>query len=288
MTISETVRKGAEILGKAGASEAENDARELMLYLRNWNLTEYLMNVHEILTDSEAASYRELIGKRAERVPLQHLTGRAYFYGYEFLVNPSVLIPRFDTEILVGTVLAENTGHQEKLSVLDLCTGSGCIAVTLKKEGGYGQVDASDIDPAALHVAEMNAKRLGAEIRFLTGDLFAAIPAGSGIRYDLIVCNPPYIGESERDSLDPEVRDHDPEKALFAGADGLDFYRRISEEAPKYLKPGGKIYLEIGYTQAEAVSLLLFQNGFSGIRTVQDLSGKDRVVRADLLQETEK
>ena len=98
----------------------------------------------------------------------------------------------------------------------------------------------------------------------------------------------PYIAESERDSLDPEVRDHDPEKALFAGADGLDFYRRISEEAPKYLKPGGKIYLEIGYTQAEAVSLLLFQNGFSGIRTVQDLSGKDRVVRADLLQETEK
>ena len=112
MTISETVRKGAEILGKAGVSEAENDARELMLYLRNWNLTEYLMNVHEILTDSEAASYRELIGKRAERVPLQHLIGRAYFYGYEFLVNPSVLIPRFDTEILVGTVLAENTGHQ--------------------------------------------------------------------------------------------------------------------------------------------------------------------------------
>ncbi len=284
MTIHEAVRNAEEMLRKAGIEEAAFDARELMMFVMGWSLTEYLLAASgsegggELGVSSEA-SYRMLVRKRSERVPLQYLTGKAYFYSYEFSVGRSVLIPRYDTEILVHTVLTENRDRPEETAVLDLGTGSGCIAAVLKIEGGYGRVDATDISREALETAKKNAENLGAEIRLFEGDLFSALALEKENRYDLIVSNPPYIAESERDFLEPEVRDYDPETALFGGADGLLFYRRIIKDAPDYLKPGGKLYFEIGSEQAAAVSALLSLRGFSEIRVYPDLSGKDRVVR---------
>ena len=284
MTVRELVKQAEEKLLEAGIGEAANDARELMMFLKGWNLTEYLMQASgkdggAELSAADLARYREMTEKRAARIPLQHLTGKAYFYGYEFSVNPSVLIPRYDTEILVQAVLSENGGNAEGKAVLDLCTGSGCIACVLSLEGRFGQVDASDISEDALDTAKSNAEALGAGVRFFSGDLFSAIGEVPGARYDLIVCNPPYIAETERESLDPEVRFHDPETALFGGEDGLLFYRRIITEAPAFLKPGGKLYFEIGSSEAGAVSELMRDRGFSDIRVYPDLSGKDRAVR---------
>ena len=286
MRIRELLKKAQNTLENAGVPDPENDAMALLLHIKGWNLQDYILasaGESGLLSEEDEKEFLELIGRRAKRIPLQHLTGYADFYGYRFRVNEHVLIPRYDTEILVHTVLQENpvAAEHNNCHVLDLCTGSGCIAVTLKKEGGYQTVDASDIDPETVRTAAENAEKLEASVNFYTGDLFSALPAAETEEqlYDLIVSNPPYIAETERKDLEPEVVDHDPEKALFAGQDGLLFYRRIIAEAPAHLKKAGKLYLEIGYLQKGPVSQLLLEHGFRDIRVVQDLSGKDRVIR---------
>ena len=272
MTYRELLKQGVETLKNAGIREYDTDALELLLFLKNWTKTDFLLEREGTATEEERRKLSSWFLTRASRVPLQHITGEAWFYGRRFAVGPEVLIPRFDTEILVSEALGcmKNTD----VSVLDLCTGSGCVAVTLKLEGGYRRVAASDLSPAALRTAEANANALGAEVEFFESDLFGNIPE----RFDMIVSNPPYISAEELQGLEPEVRLHDPEMALSGGPDGLLFYRRIAAESPAHLVKYGRILLETGAGQADAVSGLLSDAGFSGIRTIKDLAGLDRVV----------
>ena len=274
MTFRELLKEQAAVLGRAGVADAENDARLLLLYLKGWEEKDRLLSMEECAPEADITAYRALAARRAERVPLQQVTGESWFYGRRFRVDENVLIPRFDTEVLVETVLTAEKDRDIRL--LDLCTGSGCIAVTLQLEGGYTDVTASDISEAALRIAEMNADVMKASVCFVKSDLFEGL-AGP---FDVIVSNPPYIRDDEIETLEPEVRDHEPRTALSGGPDGLYFYRRIAEDAGLYLKPGGRIYLETGYDEAAAVRILFEAAGFRNGCIVRDLAGLDRVFTA--------
>ncbi len=291
MTASELLKEGITVLRKKGVPDAEVDAKELLLAAFHWNAQEWLLRLSEPAPEDSVQAYRELLNKRAERIPLQHLLGEAWFFGYRFFVNSDVLIPRFDTEILVEETLKamkeceahqlgeeEQTGaaaHPGENALLDLCTGSGCIAISLKKERQEWTVSASDFSSAALFVAKKNSEMNQAEIRLIESDLFENIQG----RFQVIVSNPPYIDAEEMETLEPEVRDHDPKMALFGGTDGLDFYRKIIEIAPDFLEKNGRLLFEIGDEQGKAVSEMMAARGFSDVRVIQDLSGRDRVVR---------
>ena len=281
MTYEELWREGTEVLTAGQVPDAALDARYLLLEAFDLDMTHFLLDRSRPLADSReaaknAAHYRELVGRRARRIPLQQILGTQDFCGLTFRVTEEVLIPRQDTETLVEQVLADCPDPE--LAVLDLCTGSGCIAVSLAKLGGYRQVDAADLSEEALQLARENAAAQGTDITFYQGDLFAALPAGRS--YDILVSNPPYIPSAVIEELEPEVREHEPRMALDGAADGLSFYRRIAGEAGPYLRQGGRIYLEIGYDQGEAVSRLFAGQGFDKIRVLKDLAGHDRIVTA--------
>ncbi len=291
MTLQQLLTEGTEALNAAGISEAALDARSLLLEAFHTDTMHFLMNRMRQLpesseTDGAVAEYQEMIMRRSQRIPLQHILGQQEFMGLTFKVNRHVLIPRQDTETLVELVLEEQKEPAKK--VLDLCTGSGCIAVSLAVKGGYEDVTAADLSKDALAIAEENARRLlghawkiGA-VRFTLcqGDLFQALAPTE--RFDILVSNPPYIPTEVIKGLQPEVRDHEPAMALDGTEDGLAFYRRIAAEAKSWLNPGASIYLEIGHDQGDAVSRLLEEAGFAHIKVVKDLPGLDRVVRADL------
>ena len=238
----------------------------------------------EILNNAE--TFRTFVKRRALKEPLQHITGVQNFMGYDFKVTPDVLIPRFDTEILVEQTLKGieelNTFSDNAVKILDMCTGSGCIAISLvllaKKKGIDVKTCGADISDKALLVARENADRLSCEnVHFVQSDLFENI---SGERFDIIVSNPPYIETDVIEELAPEVKNHEPRLALDGMADGLHFYRRIINAAGGYLSEGGRIYFEIGYNQAEAVSTLLCEAGFKDVKVIKDLAGLNRVVAA--------
>ncbi|MCI9048227.1 MAG: peptide chain release factor N(5)-glutamine methyltransferase [Hungatella sp.] len=283
MTLHQLLQEGASSLARAGDTEAQLDARRLLLEAFHLDMTHFLMNRMQVLEQTRdvgaaADRYREMIRKRSRRIPLQHILGSQDFMGLTFRVNEHVLIPRQDTETLVELVLEEHKDRNKK--VLDLCTGSGCIAVSLSVLGGFEDVTATDLSFEALKVAKENAERLldqGRAIRFLQGDLFDCLET----RFDIITANPPYIATGVIRNLAPEVRDHEPRMALDGDEDGLCFYRRIAAKAGEWLEPGGCIYLEIGYDQGLAVSRLLEETGFENIRIVKDTPGLDRVVYAE-------
>lgn len=216
-----------------------------------------------------------MILKRGERIPLQHLTGVTEFMGLSFHVNEHVLSPRQDTECLVEEVLKVSEGK----SVLDMCTGSGCIAISITKLGSPAAVTAVDISKEALQVARQNAEENEADIHFVESNLFEVFEK-SEQKFDVIVSNPPYIESEVIETLMPEVRDHEPRIALDGEADGLFFYRKIIQNAGTYLSGGGRIFFEIGYNQKEAVEKLLCEQGFTEIECKKDLAGHDRVVSA--------
>lgn len=256
-------------------SEAKTDAWMLMEYTANINRSFYYMHMHEPMDAGDAEDYAMLIHRRAEHIPVQYLLGEAWFYGRSFRVNESVLIPRQDTEVLVEEALKR---LKRGMRVLDLCTGSGCILLTVLKEAEVSGVG-SDLSADALVVAELNRKRLNVRANFIQSDLFQNI----GGSFHMILSNPPYIRSEVIDTLDPEVRDCEPHLALDGGGDGLLFYRRIVEEAPGYLIPSGWLCMEIGYDQGEDLKKLLLESGrFTAIEVVRDLSGLDRVVCAQL------
>lgn len=261
-------------LREGGIPEPESDAWILFSYVTGLDRTHYLLEQERPATEDELTRLEAAVQTRLERVPVQYITGEQDFYGLTFHVTPAVLIPRYDTEVLVDLVLSENPKAGR---FLDLCTGSGCIAVSLMKSGQFASGEATDISHEALAVAADNASRNGVELTFSEGDLWAAVDDRT---YDVIVSNPPYIAESERPTLMPEVAQHEPGLALFAAHDGLEFYERIAREACGHLVPGGRLYVEIGATQGDQVSELFRQNGLTQVRVTQDLAGLPRVVSA--------
>ena len=285
MTLQQLLPQGTQQLNSAGVPDAELDARYLLLSAFDLSLASFLAGRGREIAgipdgETRAGAYLALVKRRAERIPLQQLLGVQEFMGLEFYVNEHVLIPRQDTETLVELVLEEQ--RDRELDVLDVCTGSGCIAVSLAKLGGYRSVTALDVSEEALAVAERNAGSLlaGCEGRFrlLQSDMFSGLEPGA--QFDVLVSNPPYIPSRVIDGLEPEVRDHEPRLALDGSPDGLKFYRILAAEGKKHLRRGGAVYLEIGWDQSEAVSTLLEAEGYSEIRTVKDMAGLDRVVRA--------
>lgn len=342
----EVLDAGAKALKDAGIKEAELDAWYLFSDSFQVDRVHFLMDRNRAMYQGTFEKgwprFAERIKERAERIPLQHILGNQEFMGLSFFVNPHVLIPRQDTETLVEEVLRDVTDRDA--GILDMCTGSGCIALSLAVLGKYKSVTAADISPEALKVAAGNAKRLfliqkgvlrsrsnmvskqpfRAEFSICAGgqkpgsrgagsskgfggraftasgpqdlarigetleerrlvlaesDLFSGLPDGP---FDVIVSNPPYIPSAEVDSLEPEVRDHEPRLALDGSADGLRFYRLLAARCREHLTPGGCIYFEIGCDQGEAVKGLLEENGYGRIEIRKDAPGRDRVVKAVL------
>ena len=270
MTLSGLLREGRGALQAAGIPEWDLDAWYLLEYAAHCTKNEYFLRPEKEVLPQEKQLYRTLIRKRSAHIPLQYLTGSQEFMGLSFFVDENVLIPRQDTEILVEEALrALGSG----MRVLDVCTGSGCILLSLLKLCAGLEGTGTDLSEKALQVAGENARRLGVEASFVQGDLFEQV---SG-KYDCIVSNPPYIASREVDVLMEEVRDHEPRMALDGGEDGLYFYRKIAVQSPKYLNDRGRIFLEIGFDQGEAVAGLLAP-AFDEVRIVQDLAGLDRVV----------
>ena len=226
-------------------------------------------------------AFRTLCAKRRERIPLQWLTGCQLFLGRTFRVGPDVLIPRPETALLAERAI-HRAGEMHPGSLLDLCCGSGCIAVSCAISLPAWRIDASDLSEAALRTAKENADMLGAHIRFFRGDLFSPL---DGMRYDIIVSNPPYIPSDDCLSLQEEVK-MEPIMALDGGTDGLDFYRVITAESTRFLNPGGILLLEIGIGQDESVPALLKQNGFIGVTVLPDFNGIPRIVEACLPEDT--
>lgn len=283
-TLESLLKKGTTILKDNKLEEAGLDAWLLLEFKTGKNRAYYFAHGDEPVSDETAAEYLKLIGRRAGHIPVQQLTHQAFFMGYEFYVNENVLIPRQDTETLVEEALKRLDGV-EKPEILDMCTGSGCILISLLLEKEDARGTGADISPEALAVAKKNAGFLDVEDRvdFVESDLFLAPyfceKGGKDSRkYDILISNPPYIATEEIETLMEEVRLHDPRKALDGMEDGLYFYRKITAQAGNYLKPGGWLLYEIGCTQGEAVSEMLRNAGFEKVQVVKDLPGLDRVV----------
>lgn len=254
MTLYDLLNEGNAALQQAGDTDGENDAKLLLFEAFHLDLVHFLMDRLRPLSEQDAKvqeqirTYREMIEKRASRIPLQQILGSQEFMGLEFYVNEHVLIPRQDTETLVELVLQEQQGREKKL--LDLCTGSGCIAISLAVKGGYESVTATDLSEEALKVAERNAKTHQKKIIFRQGDLFSALPRTEAGTFDIITSNPPYIPTAVIATLEPEVREHEPMMALDGTEDGLRFYRQIAQEAGTWLKPGEPSIWKSGMTRA--------------------------------------
>ncbi|SMR72238.1 [protein release factor]-glutamine N5-methyltransferase [Aliiroseovarius halocynthiae] len=262
-------------LRQAGIEDPARDARILLAHALDVDRSRLTMVLHDDVTADQTCAFERAIEARLNRQPVAQIVGQRAFYGREFIVTPDVLDPRPDTELLVDLALSGPFR-----SVLDLGTGSGCILLSLLAEcpGAVGQgVDVSD---KAVSVAKRNAMQLGVQDRvvFHTGSWFG--PLGDEAQFDLIVSNPPYITQDEMGDLSPEVREWEPHMALTPGGDGLDAYRQIARNAPDHLVQGGRLLLEIGYLQGQAVSELCRSAGFRDVSVHQDLAGKDRVVAA--------
>lgn len=250
MTIREALRAAQARLEKAGVPNSDYDAREMLAHIMEENALMLRMNAHRELPEDKLAAYEEMIQRREAREPMQYILGSAGFMGLDFHVEPGVLCPRPDTEILCEEALRRIRPGDR---VLDIGTGSGALSVSMAHHAKGCSVTAVDVSDTALRVAAGNAKANGADVRFVKSDCFTAL---CGEVFDVIVSNPPYISREEMETLMPEVT-REPELALFGGEDGLDFYRRICREAPAYLKMGGCLLFEIGWQQKDDVSALL-------------------------------
>ena len=250
MTIREALKAAAARLAAAGVPDAEFDAQEMLAFLLEEDRLKMRVEGFRALDETIRARYEELVARREAREPMQYILGETSFMGLTFHVEPGVLIPRYDTEVLCEEALKR---LRPGMRVLDIGTGSGALAVSIAKLAPECDVTAVDVSETALAVAPANAAALGAKVRFVKSDCFAAL---GGETFDMIVSNPPYIDGEEMKELMPEVL-LEPELALYGGEDGLDFYRRISREAPAYLKKGGCLLFEIGWKQKEPVSELL-------------------------------
>lgn len=282
MNAKEWVSWGTSQLEQQQISDASLDAWYLFEFVTSLSRIDFLLDGDKEIKEEQGKRYEQLIKKRKEHIPLQHLTGVQEFMGYEFFVNENVLIPRQDTETVIEEVL-KTAPSGEKM--LDVCTGSGCIALSIALLGNYKEVVATDLSKEALFVAKKNAERLLKEnetnsfVRFYQGDLFESIPKEE--KFDLIVSNPPYIETKECEKLMPEVKEHEPMMALDGKEDGLYFYRRIVKEARQYLIDGGWLFFEIGYNQGSALQEIFSSyKEYEDIQIKKDLAGLDRIAAA--------
>ena len=286
MTLREAYEYGQKQLQLAGIDDADLDAWYLLEFVTGISRTMYYVKMQNKILSEQEKQYREFIETRASHIPLQHITGVQEFMGLEFIVNEHVLVPRQDTEVLVESVLEV---LEPGMKVLDMCTGSGCILISLMKLYGTSQAETSgevtedekmlcgvgvDISDEALKVAKANGEKIGVKADFIQSDLFEKV---SG-KYDVIVSNPPYIRTVVIEELKEEVKCHDPFIALDGKEDGLYFYRKIVEKSLEYLSDGGRLLFEIGHDQGEEVKKLMEQAGFTGVTVKKDLAGLDRVV----------
>jgi len=276
MTVAELLAEAAHELRAHGVSSAAWDADRLLRHVLGWDRATLVASPAADVDAERALAFRELVARRAERVPLQHLLGAQAFWKHEFRVTPDVLIPRPETELLVEAGLELLRGASRPV-IVDVGTGSGCIALSLAAERPDAAVHATDISERALAVARENAERLGlaGRVAFRPGDLLEPVAELRG-RIDLVVSNPPYVDPAERDALAPEVRDHEPSVALFPPGDVLSVYRRLVPEASKALARGGALLLEIAPGLAKAVPGLLRDEGFEPIEVLSDLAGRPR------------
>ena len=275
MTFREAFRAGEDKLASAGIVDAKNDAWLLLTMACKIDHTYYYVHMDEEMGEVQIAEFQSLIDKRSERIPLQYITGEQEFMGLVFHVNSNVLIPRQDTETLVEEALKR---ARPGMKILDMCTGSGCVLISILKNvpgvDGYGV----DISKQALLVAKENAKLNEVSAEFERSDLFSNV---NGL-YDLITSNPPYIPTAEIAALMPEVADFEPLQALDGKEDGLYFYRKIIAEAKEYLNPEGWLLFEIGYDQGQSVSDMMRYAGYQDVCVILDLAGNDRVVAGHL------
>ena len=276
MTYRECYEQGCRTLQAAGIEEAALDARLLLEAVCGTDRNDLLVHGEQPVAPEAEEKYLNWIRQRAEHIPLQQLTGEQGFMGLTFSVNEHVLIPRQDTEILVEEVLKE---LHDGMRVLDMCTGSGCILLSLLHYSNDCEGLGVDLSAEALEVAGRNVLKVltpekAEHAHFLQSDLFEKVEG----KFEIIVSNPPYIASAEVEKLMPEVRDHEPRMALDGTEDGLYFYRRIVEEAGKHLVSSGMLFFEIGYDQGQAVSDLMRTEGYCDVQVVQDYAGLDRVV----------
>jgi release factor glutamine methyltransferase len=277
-TIRRVLTWATDDLKKRGSSSPRLDAELLLARVLRLDRIGLIIDAERPLAKHELALYRELHQRRRAGEPVAYLLGVREFYGRPFLVDRRVLVPRPDTEHLVEVALARTSHLSLSARVLDLCTGSGCVAISLGRERPTTRVLAADISEEAIAVAAENVIRLGAyNVALVCSDLFAALRPGRD-RFDLITANPPYIVEGEIPSLPVDVRAYEPRVALAGGADGLSFYRRIAAEAPAFLDAGGVLAVEIGADQGEAVRALFAGAGMQEIAVRRDYAGLDRVV----------
>ena len=271
MNLGEALEYGKSQLAQAGIEDASVDAWYLLEFVTGYDRMMYFLKALDPLTKEQEEQYCEYISIRKSHIPLQHITGVQEFMGFEFCVNEHVLVPRQDTEVLVESVLEMLASG---MSVLDMCTGSGCILISLLKMRQGVSGTGVDISEEALKVAAKNCEKIGVDANLVQSDLFENV---SG-KYDVIVSNPPYIRTSVIEELEEEVKLHDPFIALDGKEDGLYFDRKIVERSTVFLKNGGKLYFEIGHDQGEDVKKLMENTGFSSVSVKKDLAGLDRVV----------
>ena len=278
MTLREALTLGRDLLKEAAIEEYETDTWLLLEAACGCTRNDLFLRGNEEISPVQEAMYQSFLEKRGKRIPLQHILGVQYFMGLEFFVNSDVLCPRADTEVLVEETLKRIKPGSE---ILDMCTGSGCILLSLLHYGKGCRGTGADLSEKALAVAKKNAEKLDIACRFVHSDLFDNIEG----RYDVIVSNPPYIATKEIEGLMPEVRDHEPMMALDGMEDGLFFYRKIVAASRDYLNAEGWLLFEIGYDQGEAVSEMMEIAGFCEVAVIKDLAGLDRVVIGRLAQE---
>lgn len=299
MTIREVLTNIRERLQNAGIEDFEYESWAFLDWKLHIDRAEFYMNPNEEVKEELLAELEDVLKQREQRVPLQYLMGECEFMGYDFYVDERVLIPRQDTECLVELAVesirkkavetrqklnlsevdcsGDNKKPEQKstkVKVLDLCTGSGCIGISVSKLCPDTEVTLADISDGALTVAQKNAQNLSADVTLIKGNLFENIEG----RFDYILSNPPYIPSEVIEGLMPEVKEHEPRLALDGEADGLSFYRKIIDEAPDYLNPDGRIYFEIGAEQGEDLTRLMNERGFSEVKVHKDLAGLDRIV----------
>lgn len=280
MNYHELLWKAKQILKAKGKEEA--DARYLLFFLMKWSSTDYLRHAGEKVSAATEQAYGQLLERRLAGVPVQEIIGNQIFYGYEIEISKEVLTPRPETEQLVDLALSELKG-KKRPKVMDLCTGSGCIAIAVAAENRQARVVGVDVSKEALYLAKKNAERHGLEdIQWIESNLFEMLDSEkNGLeKFDMIISNPPYIPSEEIENLEIEVRHYDPVLALDGGVDGLDFYRKISEKGQQYLVENGKLLLEIGHGQSKSICRILQTDGWKDCKEFKDYAGRERIIMA--------